>query len=77
VVNLPLVTTRCRRTGVYSLQDHLDRVDSVIMSVLLDRIAITEGLHRNTGLELGTMGAALVNRSEPLSGELTRLRGHR
>ena len=39
---------------------HLDRVDDVVGSDLLDRLAATERLHGDPGLELGAVGAALT-----------------
>ena len=54
---------------------HLNRVDGVIGSDLLDRLAATNRLHGDSGLELGTMGAALAHRWEPLSGAVPSLRG--
>ena len=47
---------------------HLNRVDGVIGSDLLDRLAATDRLHGDSGLELGTMGAALTHRWEPFQG---------
>ena len=44
---------------------HLDRVDGVFGGDLLDRLAATDCLHGDPGLELGTMGAALTGRWEP------------
>ena len=37
---------------------HLDRVDGVVSGDLLDRLAATDRLHGDSGLELGNMGAA-------------------
>ena len=54
---------------------HLDRMDGVISGDLLDRLAATDRLHGDPGLELGTVGAALTHRWEPLSGAVPRLRG--
>jgi len=42
---------------------------------LLDRLAATDRLHGDPGLEHGTVGAALAHRWEPLSGTVPRLRG--
>jgi len=42
---------------------------------LLDRLAATDRLHGDPGLELGAVGAALAHRWEPLSGAVPRLRG--
>jgi hypothetical protein len=52
-----------------------DWVDSVIGGDLLDRLAATDRLHGDPGLELGAMGAALTHRWEPLSGAVPRLKG--
>jgi len=62
---------------------HLNRVDGMIGSDHLDRLAATNRLHSDSGLELGTVGAALAQllrrrlrlRWEPLSGAVPRLRG--
>jgi hypothetical protein len=54
---------------------HLDRVDGVVSGDLLDRLAATDGLHGDSGLELGAVGAALIHWWEPLSGAVPRLRG--
>jgi hypothetical protein len=43
----------------------LDRVDGVVGGDLLDRLAATDRLHGDPGLELGTVGAALAHRWEP------------
>jgi len=64
---------------------HLDRVDDVAGSDLLDRLATTDRLHGNPGLELGAVGAALTQllrtrlrlRVSPLGGGVPRLRGSR
>jgi hypothetical protein len=53
----------------------LDRVDGVIGGDLLDGLAATDRLHGDSGLELGTVGAALAHRWEPRSGAIPRLRG--
>ena len=42
---------------------------------LLYRLATTDHLHGDPGLELGTVGAALAHRWEPHSGVVPRLRG--
>ena len=42
---------------------------------LLDRLAATDRLHGDPGLELGTVGAALAHRWEPRSGAIPGLRG--
>ena len=44
---------------------HLDRVDCMVCSDLLDRLAATDRLHGDPGLELGTVGAAFAHRWEP------------
>ena len=44
---------------------HLDRVDGVVGGDLLDRLAATDRLHGDPGLELGTVRAALTHRWEP------------
>jgi len=54
---------------------HLDRVDGVIGGDLLDRLAATDGLHGDSGLELRDVGSALAHWWEPLSGAAPRLRG--
>jgi hypothetical protein len=54
---------------------HLDWVDAMVGGDLLDRLAATDRLHGNLGLELGTVGAALVHRWEPPLGAVPRLRG--
>jgi len=54
---------------------HLDRVDGMVGGDLLDRLAATDRLHGDPGLELGAVGAALAHRWEPLSGAVPRLRG--
>ena len=54
---------------------HLDRVDGVISCDLLDRLATTDRLHGDSGLEFGTVGAALVHWWEPRLGAVPRLRG--
>jgi len=47
----------------------------VICGDLLDRLAATDRLHGDPGLELVTVGAALAHWWEPLSGAEPRLRG--
>ncbi len=42
---------------------------------LQERLAAAECLHGDLGLELGTVGAALAHRWEPLSGVVPRLKG--
>jgi len=54
---------------------HLDRVDGVVSGDLLDRLAATDRLHGDSGLELGAVGAALAHWWEPLSGAVPLLRG--
>lgn len=44
---------------------HLNRVDGVIGGDLLDRLAATDRLHGDSGLEFGTVGAALAHEWEP------------
>ena len=41
----------------------------------MDRLAATYRLDGDPGLELGTVGAELTHRWEPLSGAVPRLRG--
>jgi hypothetical protein len=53
----------------------LDRVDGVVGSDLLDRLAATDRLHGDPGLELGTVCAVLAHWWEPRSGAVPRLRG--
>ena len=54
---------------------HLDGVDGVIGGDLLDRLAATDRLHGDSGLELRAVGAALAHWWEPRSGAVPRLRG--
>ena len=54
---------------------HLDGMDGVISGDLLDRLAATDRLHGDPGLELGAVGAALAHRWEPRSGAVPRLKG--
>ena len=54
---------------------HLDGVDGVIGGDLLNRLAATDRLHGDPGLELGAVGSALAHRWEPLSGAVPRLKG--
>jgi hypothetical protein len=54
---------------------HLDGMDGVISGDLSDRLATTDRLHGDSGFEIGTVGAALAHRWEPLSGAVPRLRG--
>ena len=44
---------------------HLNRVDGVIGGDLLDRLAATDRLHDDSGLEFGTVGEALAHEWEP------------
>ena len=44
---------------------HLNRVDGVIGGDLLDRLAATNRLHGDSGLEFGTVGAALAHEWSP------------
>jgi hypothetical protein len=41
----------------------------------LERLAATDRLHGDLGLELGAMGAAFAHRWNPLSGAVPRLTG--
>ena len=50
-------------------------MNAVISGDLLDRLAATDRLHGDLGLELGAVGAALAHWWEPLSGAVPRLRG--
>jgi hypothetical protein len=58
-------------------------VNGVVSGDLLDRLAATDRLHGDPGLELGTVGASFAQllrrrlrlRWEPLSGAVPRLRG--
>jgi hypothetical protein len=54
---------------------HLDWMDGMVGGDFLDRLAATDRLHGDPGLELGTVGAAHAHRWEPLSGAVPRLRG--
>jgi len=54
---------------------HLDRVNDVVGGDLLVRLASTDRLHGDHGLELGTMDAPLALWWDPLSGAVPRLRG--
>ena len=53
----------------------LDRADGVVSGDLLDRLAATDRLHGDSGLELGSVGVALTHWWEPRSGAVPRLRG--
>jgi hypothetical protein len=53
----------------------LDGLDGVISGDLLDRLAATDRLHGDSGLELGAVGEALAHRWEPSSGAVPRNRG--
>jgi hypothetical protein len=44
---------------------HLDRVHRMISGDLLERLAATDRLHGDLGLELGAMGAAFAHRWDP------------
>ena len=57
------------------LRPHLDRMYGVISRDLLDRLAATDRRHGDSGLEVGTVGAALTHRWEPRLGVMPRLRG--
>ena len=66
------------RLAVYRLSlllPHLDLVDGVISGDFLDRLATTDRLHGDSGLELRAVGAALAHCWEPRSGAVPRLRG--
>ena len=54
---------------------HLDRVNGVIGSNRLNRLAATDRLHGDPRLELRAVGTALAHRWEPRSGAVPRLRG--
>lgn len=54
---------------------HLDQVNGVIGSDLLNCLAATDRLHGDSRLELGAVGVAFVHWWEPLSGAVPRLRG--
>ena len=54
---------------------HLDGVNRVISGDLLDRLANTDRLHGDPGLELWAVGAVLTHRWEPRLGAMPRLRG--
>ncbi len=56
-------------------QAHLNWVDGMVCSDLLDRHAATDRVHRDPGLELGTVGAVLAYWWEPRLGAVLRLRG--
>ncbi len=53
---------------------HLDGMDGVISSYLLDRLATTDRLHGDPGLEFGAISAALAHWWEPHSGAVPRLK---
>ena len=55
---------------------HLDGVNGVVGSDLLDRLAATDRFHSDLDPEFGTVGvgAALTHRWEPRSGGMPRLR---
>jgi len=52
---------------------HLDGVDGVVGGDLLDRLAATDRLHGDPGLELGAVGAALGHWWEPRSAAVPSL----
>ena len=54
---------------------HLNRVNGVVSSDLLDRFATTDRHHGDPGLELGAVGEALAHLWENLSGTIPRLKG--
>jgi hypothetical protein len=54
---------------------HLDGMDGVISSDLLDRLPIADRFNGDPGLEFGAMGAALAHGWEPRSGAVPSLRG--
>ncbi len=54
---------------------YLDRVNGVVSGNLLKRLAATDRLHGDPGLELRAVCAALTHRLEPRSGGIPRLRG--
>ena len=64
-----LVASRIQLTGTLQqlllLLTHLNRVDGVIGGDSLDRLAITVRLHGDSGLEFGTVGAALAHEWDP------------
>jgi len=60
--------------GAHPLAD-LDRVDGVIGGNLLDRLAATDRLYGDPGLEVQAVGAALAHWWELLSGAVPRHRG--
>ena len=67
---LPLLASHIHFTGIIQLLllplTDLNRVVAVIGGVLLDRLAATDRLHGDSGLEFGTVSAALANEWEPL-----------
>lgn len=66
---LALLASRKQLTGTVQQLllplTHLNRVDGVIGGDLLDRLAATDRLHGDSGLEFGTVGAALAHEWEP------------
>ena len=66
---LALLASRKQLTGTIQQLllplTHLNWVDGVIGGDLLDRLAATDRLHGDSGLEFGTMGAALAHEWEP------------
>ena len=53
---------------------HLDRLDGVLGSDLLDRLAATDRTHGGFGLELGPVGSALAHQWESLSVAIPRFK---
>ena len=66
---LALLASRKQLTGTVQQLllplTHLNRLDGVIGGDLLDRLAATDRLHGDLGLEFGTVGAALAHEWEP------------
>lgn len=66
---LALLASRQQLTGTVQQLllplTHLNRVDGVIGGDLLDRLATTDRLHGDSGLEFGTVGAALAHEWDP------------
>ena len=50
-------------------------IDSMVSGDLLDRLAATDRLHGDPGLELGTVSAALTDGRKPGSGATQLLKG--
>jgi len=55
----------------------LDRLDAVVGADLLVRLAATDRLHGDSGLELGAVRTALAQWWELRSGAIPRLKGER